>query len=295
VKALLKHKPGSSYQGENSKEADDRMNRDFLGWGRELGTALDAALRNGHDEIVQLLLEAQQKAGNQPAGLRDSDVYHAAFIGDSTRVWELLMFGDADPSVEGGTYGTALHAASAMGHTSIIKILLLDERIDVNSPWPHHGSALQAAASGGRYEHRESVMVLLSHGADVNLQGGWFGNPLQAAALGGDSAILNMLLQEGANVNASGGHYGSALQAACHRGDVSIVERLLICSARVNAEGGVYGSALHAAATKGHHTIAKMLICRGARLDIRDRQGRTPEQVAGEDSNMVSLLQNGDL
>jgi ankyrin repeat protein len=58
------------------------------------------------------------------------------------------------------------------------------------------------------------VRLLLANGADVNARGGHYGTALQAAAAGGKLEAVKLLLQHGADPLAAGGKFGSALEAA---------------------------------------------------------------------------------
>ena len=53
--------------------------------------------------------------------------------------------------------------------------LLLDKGANVNTQGGTYGSALQAASNGG---HEAVVALLLEKGADVNTQGGAYSNAL---------------------------------------------------------------------------------------------------------------------
>ncbi|KAJ7889324.1 hypothetical protein B0H14DRAFT_2320123, partial [Mycena olivaceomarginata] len=103
-------------------------------------------------------------------------LYYSALLGLADVSSELLKVQD-NVNAEGGRYGTALQAASAKGHNTI-------------------------------------VVALLDKGANVNVEGGCYGTALHAASAMGHDAIVVALLDKGANVNVEGGEYGSALQAA---------------------------------------------------------------------------------
>jgi hypothetical protein len=176
------------------------------------GNALQAASSEGHEEVVQMLLDQ-----------------------------------GADVNAQGGGYGNALQAASSEGYKKVVQ-MLLNQGADVNAQGGHYGNALQAALGKG---YKEVVKLLLDQGADINAQGGVYGNTLQAASSEGHKEIVQMLLDQGADVNAQGGHYGNALQAALENGHKEVVQMLLDQGADVNAQGGVYGNTLPAAFRQG--------------------------------------------
>ena len=68
------------------------------------------------------------------------------------------------------------------------------------------------------------MSLLLDKGADVNLVGGRYGTALVAAAYGGKHGIVSLLLDKGADVNLVGGERGTALGDAIYgmRTDVAL-------------------------------------------------------------------------
>jgi ankyrin repeat domain-containing protein 50 len=127
--------------------------------GGQYGTALQAASSQGHESIVQKLLD-----------------------------------NGAEVNAQGGDYGTALQAASYKGHESIVQ-KLLDNGAEVNAQGGHYGTALQAALYEG---HESIVQKLFDNGADINTQGGFYGTALQAALEGGHDSIISKLRDRGA-------------------------------------------------------------------------------------------------
>jgi hypothetical protein len=78
-----------------------------------LGNALQAASYNGHEKVVQILLDQ-----------------------------------GANANAQGGHFGNALQAASANGDENVIQ-LLLDHGVYINSQGGYYGNALQAASLHG--------------------------------------------------------------------------------------------------------------------------------------------------
>ncbi|KAK2593842.1 hypothetical protein QQS21_008457 [Conoideocrella luteorostrata] len=245
------------------------------------GSALQAAARQGHQEIVTLLLDKGADVNAQ--GGKYGNALQAAAGAGYQEIVTLLLDKGADVNAQVGKLGSALQAAARGGYQEIVT-LLSDKGADVNAQGGAYGSALQAAARQG---HQETVTLLLDKGADVNAQGGAYGNALQAAARQGYQEIVTMLLVKGADVNAQGGAYGNALQAAARGGHQEIITLLLNEGADVNAQGGNYGNALQAAAGGGHQEIVTLLLDKGA--DVNAQGEQTPLSWAAENGHEATV------
>ncbi|CAG8079967.1 unnamed protein product [Penicillium nalgiovense] len=228
--------------------------------GGKYGSALQAASANGHERVVQALLD--QFADVNAQGGKDHNALYAAASTGHERVVQMLLARGAEVNCS-GVYGNALHVASQRGYENVVQ-MLLDRGAIVNAQGGYYGNALQAASHGG---HERVVQMLLDRGADINAQGGCFGSALEAASHGGHIKVMQMLLDRGAIVSAQGGYYGNALQAASHGGHERVVQMLLDRGADINAQGGEYGSALQAASFEGNESLIQILLDRGADIN----------------------------
>ncbi|KAJ7487896.1 ankyrin repeat-containing domain protein [Mycena latifolia] len=241
----------------------------------EFGTPLWSAAGEGHKETVRLLLEngadgtrprvlQAASRGASPrilgAGKEDDGAGQKTSISCRTEIVRLLLNHGADVNATGGEYGSALQAASELGHIEIVHFLL-DNGADAKAKGGKYGSALQAASRSG---YMEIMRLLLQNGADVNAKGGEYGSALQAASLQGNTDAVLLLLENNAVINMTGGEYGSALQAASRFGHTEIVRLLLEKGADVNANEGKYGSPLQVASNCGRTEIVRLLIQNGA-------------------------------
>ncbi|KAH6637880.1 ankyrin repeat domain-containing protein [Boeremia exigua] len=255
------------------------------GQGGEYSNALQAALREGYQEIAIILL---RKGANVNAQCGEySNALQAASAGGYEEVVRLLTENATDIDAQSRSYSDALFLASAEGHNEVVK-LLLEKGAKAGDYDGYSGDALQVALAGG---HQETVILLLEKGANVNVnaQGGYYGNALQAAskyyknkkcghygnalqaALAGlHKETFILLLEKGADINAQGGYYGNALQAAIAcLGSKKFVEFLLEKGADINAQGGEYGNALQAASYCGKEEIVVLLLEKGAHVNAQ--------------------------
>lgn len=108
----------------------------------------------------------------------------------------------------------------------------------------YRGNDTRPLYCASRWGWTDVVKVLLDHGADVNLVGGPIGTALQAAALGGRMEIVQLLLRHGARIDYAVGSHGTALSAAASNGQDDVVRHLLGAGADVNIPGGDFGYSL---------------------------------------------------
>jgi ankyrin repeat protein len=157
------------------------------------------------------------------------------------------------------------------------------------------------------------VRMLLAHGANPNARLrrpiigrhhtptgdaslGEGATPLARAAKSNDLAVMRMLLDAGADptltlrdrttvamIAAAGGAVVGAYAGAIPVTEESSLEAIKLCldhGVDVNAFNSNGQTALHNAVTRGTLTIVRYLADRGAKLDLRDKQGHTPLDIA---------------
>uniref|UniRef100_L2FBA5 Nacht and ankyrin domain protein n=1 Tax=Colletotrichum fructicola (strain Nara gc5) TaxID=1213859 RepID=L2FBA5_COLFN len=158
-------------------------------------TPLHAASSTGKIEIVNLLLE--RKADISRATDRGLEPLHiASFYGFANIVSRLLDTGEVLPDDKNVRYGqTPLYYAAGEGHESLVKLLLEDPRVNVDSKDSIGRTALFSAAAEGR---GAVVDVLMNHHASVNSTDYYESTPLSMAARRGHSEVVKKLLAAGA-------------------------------------------------------------------------------------------------
>jgi uncharacterized protein len=113
--------------------------------------------------------------------------------------------------------------------------------------------------------------------------------PFLRAALSGDTAAMRLLLEHGADPNLPTLAGTTPLMAAAGvnwvvaqtytespQGTIDAVKLCLELGADVNATNSMGLTALLGAVNRGSNDIIELLVKRGARLDIKDKEGRTP-------------------
>jgi ankyrin repeat protein len=113
--------------------------------------------------------------------------------------------------------------------------------------------------------------------------------PFITAALAGDVTVMKLLLKHGADPNIPTFAGTTALMAAAgvnwqfdqtyDEGQPALLEAVKLCvelGLDVNAVNSMGLTAMHGAANRGSDEIIKYLVSLGARVDVKDKEGRTP-------------------
>jgi ankyrin repeat protein len=207
---------------------------------------------------------------------------------------ELLLENGADPNIGDVTGMTPLYAA-----------------VDLNTFADTPGRP--APRPTGRLDTPGLIKVLLAHRADPNArlkapilvrvhdrgdpQLGEGATPLMRAAKKSDTDVMRVLLDAGADPRLSTRTGATALALASGLGgagrfaeydarqvtEADQIEAARLCldhGADVNAVNEAGQTAMHAAVAGRDAEFVRFLVGRGARLDVKDRQGRTPLDVA---------------
>ena len=221
-------------------------------------TALHKAAREGHKDIVQLLLEkgasieAIDAAKLNPLGI--------AALNGHNGVVELLL--EKGALIEPMGCNPLLCAAQA-DHTSTVELLLTK------------GASIEAETFGGctplyvaAWEgHISIVELLLAKGASTEGKGDRI--PLGTAAQQGHTRIVELLLTNGASIGSLDGDGDTPLHCAAWSGHTSIVELLLGEGASIQAINYSGDTPLEYATRRGHTDTAKLLKTRAAALENR--------------------------
>jgi ankyrin repeat protein len=113
--------------------------------------------------------------------------------------------------------------------------------------------------------------------------------PFLTAALAGDVTVMRLLLEHGADPKIPTFQGTTALMAAAginwvfyqtyDEGPKALLEAVQLCyqlGMDVNAVNSMGLTALHGAANRGSDDIIRFLVEKGAKIDVKDKEGRTP-------------------
>ncbi len=285
VKVLIEHGaevnfvPSGLRQFAMSKSHAPLGERELMQVASRGDTALLAAARSGHDEVVAYLLEhqAQVELANRQG---ETPLIAVAMAGDLPLVQALLKAG-ANPNT-----------------------LILEQRLRANTRMPPpimgRDSVLITAVKVG---HLAVTQALIEAGANVDLRGEGGRTALFHAADNGHVALVDALIARGADhgLNTVGGT--SVLMAAARGGYGEIVSALLMVGAQVNVierpELGFESkvetdgmTALMYAARHGHASVVEQLLAAGAMARLSNDLGKSALDEArdGGHEAVISLL-----
>lgn len=237
--------------------------------GGKFGSALQAAAREGHSDIVGLLLE------------------HGA-----------------DPTLQGGIYGYA-HLAALYAGCEVSSSLLINSFPKSSPETDKHRSSLSWAAEGGILGTLQLAFDVDENA--INCKDALGRIPLMWAAAEGRTEAVKFLLDHGSDIENSDHDGLTSLIRAAKRGKETVVSLLLDRGADVNSKDNRGHSALIWAAKRGQLATVKLLVDRGADLKKECNKGytafawarkRTHESIAqllhdrsGEDKDTDSVVQ----
>ena len=225
-------------------------------------TPLSWAVTSEHFEVA----EALRRGGVAP------DLYCAAGLGDAKAV---EAFFDAEGRLQEGASSTG---SSRYGPDGM--------RLPCPPPSAREvvSDALYIACRNGK---EEAVRVLLRHGPDLSFRAFAGGTPLHWAYFSGSRAVIEALLQAGADptlrddvLRCTPRTFGICWPAS--EGWVSKVRQRLADDPTLVNIMDAGRAPLHLAAKGGHLGVVKLLIEAGANVNLRDAEGKTALDLAGE-------------
>ena len=207
---------------------------------------------------------------------------------------ELLLTQSADVNIENLKGQTPLHSAVRVGDVSIVK-LLIKKGANVNAKDKSGRTPLSLAEREG---HTEIVELLRNHGVTNDtaaaLKESQPAKPTNQADADGDIEEVKALLDQGVDINAKDDGGRTQLHRASLGGHEKLVRLLISKGADVNVQEdqGFRATPLHHAVHRDHRDIVEILLAHGADIDIKDRNGRTPLDMAKRRGNaeIVEIL-----
>ncbi|HXD41975.1 MAG TPA: ankyrin repeat domain-containing protein [Ramlibacter sp.] len=187
----------------------------------------------------------------------------------------------APSAAEAAAY-RGLHAAAFSGNVAEIRKLAA-AKADLDARDAHGRTPLHVATFA---RQREALRALAGAGAGLGLLESDRYDAVTIAAVADDEETLRVLLALGASAKQVTSRYdGTALIAASHLGHEGVVRQLIAAGAPLDHVNNLHWTAVIEAIVLGdggprHQATLKALIEAGANLQLADRSGNTPLQLA---------------
>jgi uncharacterized protein len=218
-------------------------------------TPLITAITNNHPDVAHLLIE------------RGADIKATDWYG-RTPLWAAVETRNMD--VDNATFENSIDRAPFL---ELIQVLL-DRGADPNARTKEVPPV------------RNDFLRITASLSWVDFTGQ---TPFITAALAGDVTVMKLLLKHGADPNIATFAGTTALMAAAgvnwqfdqtyDEGQPALLEAVKLCvelGLDVNAVNSMGLTAIHGAANRGSDDIIKYLSSLGAKVDVKDKEGRTP-------------------
>lgn len=260
-------------------ESEDKYVRTPLHW----------ACGYGNIEIAIYLIEkgaqidAQDESAITPA--------HLAALFNRKDALNLLISNKADLNKANKKNCTPLHLAAHCGSLDAIDILLAhNAQIDCkdeNGDTPLYLGAL--------YYHDSVVEYLIKKGAGLNVKNNSGRTPFHRfCGLRGRIKLIKMSAEKGADIHTRDNDNKTTLHTAVETWDKNVVRFLMESGVNKNTQDNKGKTALHYAVQNGSYflDLIKEMIEKGADITIKDKEGKTPLDLAseGKHKEIIELL-----
>ncbi|OQS05270.1 hypothetical protein THRCLA_02576, partial [Thraustotheca clavata] len=244
-------------------------------------TAIFKAARNGHAQVVAMLLAAGAQIHHQPHDVNPLAIAKkkgyrniVQLLEQTPMVIPVVSIKVPNESTPLADQGTLAQAAANNKYDLVNQ--LLGKGVNPNASKMGYG-ALYNAAWGNNVR---IAQLLIERNANVNQQG-WFGiTPFMIACMKGHEEIVKVLLKANAFVNATDAWGISAIFHAASLGHAQIVSLLLQHGADPNQPSDVGTTPVLSASKNGHAEVVKYLAAAHADLMKTNKQGIFPLVMA---------------
>jgi ankyrin repeat protein len=255
-------------------------------------TPLMFAARQACIDCEKILLDAgADKNAVDPDGISSMLL---AIINGHYDAAEFLLAQGADPNLADKTGRTALYSAVDY-HTPPQSNRPAPKELDSEYPSLDLVKDLLAhnANVNAQLKTQQPYRTKLDRGDDTMLTTGT--TPLIRAAKAGDTEVVKLLLDKGADTKLATRNGINPLMAAAGLGTkeedttgrrkteedaIATIDLCLKAGADVNAVDSKGDTAMHGAAQKGYDKVIQFLADHGAKVDLKDKQGKTPLDAA---------------
>ncbi len=253
-------------------------------------TALLESIKSGELRTATALVLAGATL-NRPAD-QESPLHLAAQYGDADLLRVMLEHGaDLNHKItrtQGDLTGTGMNAlfSAVLGNNVSTLEHLHQQGLDIHacdSSRPFSQTPMQKAAFAGSLECFE---YLHTHGGDIGQRYGNGFSYLHAAANRGHLKLVKYILDQGVDINATNKAEITPIMSAGMGKHADVIRYLADRGADINAQDNYFRrTIMHHVTAMGDAELVEYLTSKGARMDIRDRDGKTAAEIWKQTQN----------
>ncbi|RAL59452.1 hypothetical protein DID88_006825 [Monilinia fructigena] len=248
----------------------------------------DSILKNDSTQIVEQILKNETFVDAQTRS-KSTALFEAVAQGHE-KIVQLLLDARANVNIANDAKETPLFLAVRNSQYDILK-MLLEKKPNVNLANEKHETPLSLALT---YRNESVARSLLEAGANVNEMNSKGETPLLLAVDDENESMVSLLLETHwkANVDIMNYQKDTPLALAVRKRNQALTEIILQANADVNIANDSGQIPLTAAVRLENITLVKLLLKAGANVNEEDSEGETPlfRAVFAENSEIVSLL-----
>lgn len=248
-------------------------------------TPLMYAVKGNHVDVVRYFVEECGANVDEQNEMGVTPVYIASQDGLETIV-ELLVKNGANVNLNNRTRHAPLHEAIAGGHLAVAEFLLNNgadkHAVDAMGVTIWHEAAGNGDVALLELLVKHDVSLQRADGQGQQVDNVMARHPFHYAAVEGKTEFVKaMLSQQLADVNLVDADGCSAIYYAAANGHEQVLRVLLENGGDANV-ASIRRTPLHCASEWRRVECVKLLLAHGARVDVKDKSGLTPLEVARE-------------
>ncbi|XP_046562349.1 ankyrin repeat domain-containing protein 50-like [Haliotis rubra] len=241
---------------------------------------LHCACRGGSVEVVKYILSKKTVDIDGRGSKKMTPIMVARHCGHKDVV-ELLVSKTADGSLRYYNHITMLHSACQEGNMEMVKYVLSQNIVDIDSRGWKKKTPVMVAVEFWRkgdtqkwYSYLQVKELVCLLWMDIDSRGWKKRTPVMVAAEKGHTEVVQLLVSKGAGVSLVDGYGENILHWASVGGHVETVRYVLSLNiVDIDSRGWKKRTPVMVAAEKGHTEVVQLLVSKGAGVSLVDVDG----------------------